>query len=75
MEHVWHVCREAELTCGTDSTPMDGTACVVSNADQPALCSLTVQDGPGTGEQHVCGMCGILYDMSFPIGATQWGLQ
>jgi len=52
--------REAELTCGTDSTPMDGTACV---------------DGPGTGEQHVCGMCGILYDMSFPIGATEWGLQ
>merc|ERR1711971_1550138 len=33
--------REAELTCGTDSTPMDGTACV---------------GGPGTDEQHVCGM-------------------
>ena len=30
--------REAELTCGTDSTPMDGTACV---------------GGPGTDEQHV----------------------
>merc|ERR1712116_19592 len=46
--------REAELTCGTDSTPMDGTACV---------------GGPGTDEQHVCGMCGILYDMSYPLGA------
>jgi len=46
--------REAELTCGTDSTPMDGTACV---------------GGPGTDEQHVCGMCGILYDSSYPIGA------
>merc|ERR1719286_103958 len=46
--------REAELTCGTDSTPMDGTACV---------------GGPGIDEQHVCGMCGILYDMSYPLGA------
>ena len=73
------------MTCGTDSTPMDGTACV---------------GGPGTDEQHViimmtimilimmisrmmmiflmtdddediqvCGMCGILYDSSYPIGA------
>merc|ERR1712055_765307 len=46
--------REAELTCGTDSTPMDGTACV---------------GGPGTDEQNVCGMCGILFDMSYPLGA------
>jgi len=45
--------REAALTCGTDSTPMDGTACV---------------GGPGTDQQHVCGMCGILFDMSFPLG-------
>jgi len=51
--------REAELTCGTDSTPMDGTACV---------------DGPGTDTQNVCGMCGILYDMSYPLGAREWGL-
>jgi len=50
--------REAELTCGTDSTPMDGTAC---------------QNGPGTDSQHVCGMCGILYDMSYPLGAKDWG--
>eukprot|EP00090_Calanus_glacialis_P045616 TRINITY_DN8578_c0_g1_i1.p1 TRINITY_DN8578_c0_g1~~TRINITY_DN8578_c0_g1_i1.p1 ORF type:complete len:368 (-),score=92.53 TRINITY_DN8578_c0_g1_i1:78-1181(-) len=51
--------RESELTCGTDSTPMDGTACV---------------GGPGTDTQHVCGMCGILYDMSYPLGAREWGL-
>jgi len=51
--------REAELTCGTDSTPMDGTACV---------------GGPGTDSQHVCGMCGILYDSSYPLGAKEWGL-
>ena len=47
--------RDATAQCGTDSTPMDGTACV---------------GGPGTDQQHVCGMCGILYDMSFPLGAT-----
>jgi len=52
--------REAELTCGTDSTPMDGTACV---------------GGPGTDEQHVCGMCGILYDMSYPLGAHAFDQQ
>merc|ERR1719244_2552191 len=37
------------------ATPMDGTAC---------------QGGPGTDSQHVCGMCGILYDMSYPLGAA-----
>merc|ERR1711887_128730 len=51
--------RESELTCGTDSTPMDGTAC---------------QGGPGTDSQHVCGMCGILYDMSYPLGTAEWGM-
>ena len=48
-------CREAELTCGTDSTPMQGTACV---------------DGPGTDTQHVCGQCGMLFDMSYPLGQS-----
>lgn len=24
------LCRESELVCGTDSTPMDGTACEVT---------------------------------------------
>ena len=55
LSSLYPVPREATLTCGTDSTPMDGTACV---------------GGPGTDQQHVCGMCGILYDMSFPLGAT-----
>jgi len=45
--------RESELVCGTDTTPMDGTACV---------------GGPGTDSQVVCGMCGLLYDMSYPLG-------
>jgi len=45
--------RESELTCGTNTTPMDGTAC---------------QGGPGTEVQEVCGMCGILFDSSFPLG-------
>jgi len=49
--------RESELTCGTDSTPMQGTACV---------------DGPGTDTQHVCGQCGMLFDMSYPLGAQEW---
>merc|ERR1712115_646409 len=34
--------RQSEAQCGTDSTPMDGTAC---------------EGGPGSDEQHVCGQC------------------
>merc|ERR1712200_141405 len=45
--------RESEAVCGTDSTPMDGTACV---------------GGPGNDEQTVCGMCGLLFDSSYPLG-------
>jgi len=45
--------RESEAVCGTDSTPMDGTACV---------------GGPGNDEQTVCGMCGVLFDSSYPLG-------
>merc|ERR1712184_11650 len=48
--------RDAEAQCGTDSTPMDGTACV---------------GGPGNDEQHVCGQCGVLFDVSWPLGATR----
>jgi len=39
--------------CGLNRTPMDGTACV---------------NGPNTDEQVVCGMCGMLLDVSYPIG-------
>jgi len=39
--------------CGVNSTPMDGTACV---------------GGPGTDQQRVCGMCGMLLDTTFPLG-------
>jgi len=46
--------RESSLECGTNSTPMDGTACV---------------GGPGNDEQHVCGQCGVLFDVSYPLGA------
>jgi len=42
--------------CGVNSTPMDGTACV---------------NGPGTDQQTVCGMCGMLLDASYPIGVKQ----
>jgi len=42
--------------CGVNSTPMDGTACV---------------DGPGTDQQTVCGMCGMLLDCSYPIGVQK----
>merc|ERR1711976_13805 len=37
--------------CGTNETPMDGTACV---------------GGPGNDVQTVCGMCGMLFDASYP---------
>ena len=46
--------RESSMECGTNSTPMDGTACV---------------GGPGNDEQHVCGQCGVLFDVSYPLGA------
>jgi len=49
--------RESEPVCGMDSTPMQGTAC---------------QEGPGSDSQEVCGMCGLLYDMSYPLGAGLW---
>jgi len=39
--------------CGVNSTPMDGTACV---------------GGPGTDQQTVCGMCGMLLDTTYPLG-------
>jgi len=51
--------RDAEAQCGTDSTPMDGTACV---------------GGPGNDEQHVCGQCGVLFDVSYPLGAHDFAM-
>ena len=51
--------RDAEAQCGTDSSPMDGTACA---------------DGPGSDEQHVCGQCGVLFDTSYPLGAHTWAM-
>jgi len=49
--------RQATAQCGTDSSPMDGTACV---------------GGPGNDEQHVCGQCGVLFDVSYPLGAHEF---
>jgi len=51
--------RDASAQCGTDSTPMDGTACV---------------GGPGNDEQHVCGQCGVLFDVSWPLGAHDFSM-
>ena len=45
--------REPEAVCGEDSTPMMGTGC----------------EGDGNAVQKVCGMCGTLFDTSYPIGA------
>ena len=44
--------RESELMCGTDSTPLMGTAC----------------ENDGNDELHVCGQCGVLFDVVYPIG-------
>merc|ERR1712080_743470 len=49
--------RDATAQCGTDSSPMDGTAC---------------EGGPGNDEQHVCGQCGVLFDCSWPLGAHEF---
>merc|ERR1712168_45581 len=51
--------RQSTAQCGTDSTPMAGTAC---------------EGGPGSDEQHVCGQCGVLFDTSYPLGAHEFSL-
>lgn len=44
--------RESDPPCGTDNTPLSGGGCVNDGKDV-----LTV-----------CGQCGILYDVIYPIG-------
>jgi len=44
--------REAEPRCGTDSSPLDGSACVDGAVDSV----------------HVCGTCAVLSDNSYPLG-------
>jgi len=51
--------RDATAKCATNASPMDGTAC---------------QGGPGNDEQHVCGQCGILFDVNYPLGAKEFSL-
>jgi len=45
--------REATAVCGTDDTPLMGTGCV----------------DDGNDVLKVCGQCGILFDVCYPIGA------
>jgi len=47
--------REKEVRCGENNTPLGGTACV----------------GDGQTIQKVCGMCGVLFDTSYPIGTSK----
>jgi len=47
------ILRESEPGCGTDTTT-SGHVC---------------QGGPGNDMLHVCGMCGMLFETSFPLGA------
>jgi len=51
--------RDSAAQCGTDSSPMDGTAC---------------SGGPGSDQQHVCGQCGVLFDTSYPLGVHEWAM-
>jgi cathepsin L len=46
--------REANPPCGTDSTPLMGTGCV----------------DDGNDVLKVCGQCGILFDVCYPIGSA-----
>ena len=46
--------RQSTPQCGTNNTPLDGSAC---------------QDG-GVESVHVCGTCAVLSDNSYPIGTT-----
>jgi len=45
--------REANPGCGTD-TKTSGHVCA---------------GGPGNDVLHVCGMCGMLFETSYPLGA------
>merc|ERR1712024_198372 len=36
--------------------------------DSAAQCGTACSGGPGSDEQHVCGQCGVLFDVSYPIG-------
>lgn len=47
--------RTPSIECGTNYSPLSGTACV----------------DDGVEEQHVCGQCGILFDTNYPIGAER----
>ena len=46
--------RESNPPCGTDSTPLMGGGCV----------------GDGKDVLTVCGQCGVLFDLSYPIGVS-----
>ena len=46
--------RDQKARCGVNSSPLNGSACV---------------GGPGSDQQMVCGMCGMLLDASYPMGA------
>lgn len=46
--------RNNPARCGVNSTPLSGVACV----------------NDGQESQNVCGICGLLFDVSYPIGAT-----
>lgn len=54
--HVYiRLLREAEPNCGTD-TATTGHVCA---------------GGPGSDILHVCGMCGMLFETSYPLGARR----
>ena len=44
--------RESTVVCGTDDTPLMGTGCV----------------DDGNDVLTVCGQCGLLFDVVYPIG-------
>merc|ERR1712002_721677 len=46
--------RDQKARCGVNSSPLNGSACV---------------GGPGSDQQIVRGMCGMLLDSSYPMGA------
>jgi len=47
--------REPEVLCGLNETPLDGTGCKLD----------------GIQTQKVCGMCGILFEATYPIGTER----
>ena len=51
-------------------TRLSGDYTDVTTDQNVSKCTKNIQNGPGFSDPlHVCGMCGMLFETSFPLGA------